>query len=151
MVTLQSAPPRDGYASKRTAKTRRARSLIGWRQPPPCAGTGVGAPPKKTFALFATSRCAVAFQASAASSGLSRFGLADDRRDRCRHGLGPVGEGRRALALHARVPPLAGGALLVRRQLGAVRVADEPDARPARTVRAALDAAAHVERPPRPL
>src|SRR5947207_1190758 len=59
------------------------------------------------------------------SSGFGGFGFADDRRNRRRQSLGRLGGRRRALPFHARVPPLAGGALLVGRQFGAVRVADD--------------------------
>src|SRR5262249_12826097 len=50
----------------------------------------------------------------------------------------------------ARVPALARLALLVGRELRAMQIADEPGARPARSIRAPLDAAAHVEAAPGP-
>src|SRR5216684_2803830 len=84
------------------------------------------------------------------ASGLSRFGLAHDGRHGRRELPGRrLGRRRLLLALDPRVPALARQPLLLGRQLGAVLVADESGPRPARAVRAAFHAAAHVERAPR--
>src|SRR5713101_1394736 len=76
--------------------------------------------------------------------------LAHDGRNRRRQRLGLLGGRGDGLALVPRVPALARAALLVGRQLGPVLIADESRPRSARPVEAALDAAAHVQRAPRP-
>src|SRR5476649_50880 len=78
--------------------------------------------------------------------GVIRFGglcLAHDGR----HGRDGLLLGwRGGLPLHAGIPPVARGPLLIGRKLVAVLVADEAGARSAGAVGAAFDAAAHVER-----
>src|SRR5438270_9567440 len=78
------------------------------------------------------------------------LGLAHDGRHRRGQGLRLLGRRRNRLALVPRVPAVARRPLLFGGQLGPVLVADEARPRTARTVGAALDAAAHVERAARP-
>src|SRR5438132_14024513 len=79
-----------------------------------------------------------------------RFRLAHDGRDCRRQRLRLLGRGRRRSAPLPRVPALPGRALFLRAQLRAVLIAHEPDPRAARAVQASFDAAAHVQRAPRP-